>query len=146
MVFVACWCALAMVESTDSDQSTIPAASAAAVSLARTSSQVPSVAIRRCQVHTVCHGPNDSGRSRHAIPHRYRYTMPSTMVRASENGRPLRPVGRGNISSINDHWASESNWKRDTSAESQPNTELFVRHALAVLGREVGDTAGRLLT
>ena len=29
-MFVACWCARAMVESTDNDQSTMPAASAAA--------------------------------------------------------------------------------------------------------------------
>jgi DNA invertase Pin-like site-specific DNA recombinase len=56
--------------------------------------------------------------------------MPSSIVRASENGRPLRPVGRGSIDSINDHWASESNWKRDTKPDSQPNPYLIVRHAL----------------
>ena len=102
-MFVACCCARAIVESTDNDQSIIPAASAAAVTFASTRSQVPSDAIRRCQVHTVCHGPNTAGRSRHAIPVRYRYTIPSTIVRASENFRPGRPVGRGSIPSINDH-------------------------------------------
>ena len=103
MVFVACWCVRAIVESTDIDQSTIPAASAAAMTFASTRSQMPSVAIRWCQVQTVCQGPNTAGRSRHAIPVRYRYTMPSTMSRASANGLPLRPVGRGSIPSINDH-------------------------------------------
>lgn len=57
--------------------------------------------------------------------------MPSSIVRASENGRPFLPVGRGSIPSINDHWASDSNWNRDTIPDSQPDPELFIRHALA---------------
>src|SRR5690606_31823843 len=59
--------------------------------------------------------------------------MPSSIVRASENGRPFLPVGRGSIPSINDHWASDSNWNRDTIPNSQPDPELFIRHALAGL-------------
>jgi fructose-bisphosphate aldolase class I len=36
---------------------------------------------------TVCHGPNsDRGRSRHAIPVRYRYMIPSTIRLLSRNG------------------------------------------------------------
>lgn len=34
--------------------------------------------------------------------------MTSTISRASENGRPLRPVGRGIIGSDNDHWTPEN--------------------------------------
>src|SRR5690606_36128291 len=65
--------------------------------------------------------------------------MPSSIVRASENGRPFLPVGRGSIPSINDHWASDSNWNRDTIPDSQPDPELFIRHALGALGElEVG--------
>jgi hypothetical protein len=35
--------------------------------------------------------------------------IPSSIDRASENGRPFFPVGRGNIGSINDHWTSDNN-------------------------------------
>lgn len=63
---------------------------------------------RRNQVQTVCQGPNTAGRSRHAMTVRYRQTMPSTISRASANGLPLRPVGRGNIPSIKDYRASDS--------------------------------------
>ena len=70
--FVPCWWARLMVESTDTVQSISPAASASARSLAWIRSHVPSEAKRRCRFHTVCHGPNSAGRSRQAIPHRYR--------------------------------------------------------------------------
>ena len=71
-VFVACWWARLIVESTDTVQSTIPRASASAINTVRSWSQVPSWAYRLCRFHTVCHGPNTSGRSRHATPVRYR--------------------------------------------------------------------------
>lgn len=38
----------------------------------RTRSQVPSLAQARWRFQTVCQGPNSAGRSRQAIPHRYR--------------------------------------------------------------------------
>ena len=63
-----------------------------AVSLAIIRYQVPSAATRRCQVHTVCYCPNTAGRSRQGISHRYRYMIPSTIERASDNGRPCRTV------------------------------------------------------
>jgi hypothetical protein len=72
VVCLACWWALVIVESTDSDPSISPAASAAPVSVASTWFHVPSAARRRCQVHPGYHGPNTSSRLRQAIPHRYR--------------------------------------------------------------------------
>ena len=78
---VACWCARLIVESTLTVQSMSPAASASASNLVRILSQVPSLLNRACRFHTVCHGPNRSGRSRQAIPHRYRCTIPSTTCR-----------------------------------------------------------------
>jgi hypothetical protein len=98
-----------IVESTDSDQSISPAASAAPVSVASIWFHVPSAARLRCQVHPGCHGPNTSGSSRQAIPHRYRQMMPLIIVRASEKGLPFHPVEAGRIGSTNHHWASESN-------------------------------------
>jgi hypothetical protein len=53
-------------------QSMIPASSAADSDRDSTTAQVPSGRIRRCQVQIVCQGPNTSGTSRQAIPHRYR--------------------------------------------------------------------------
>ena len=70
LMFVACRCARVMVESTETDQSIIPAASACVVKIPRTRSQVPSPAILPCHFQTVCHGPNASGTSRHWMPHR----------------------------------------------------------------------------
>jgi hypothetical protein len=55
----------------------------------------------------------------------------STILLASEKGRPLRPVGRGNSSAINDHCSSDSIWKRDIPKRCQTEPQLFVRHALA---------------
>src|SRR5699024_2388535 len=55
----------------------------------------------------------------------------STMVRASAKGLPLRPVGRGSMSAIIDHWASESTWNLDIWPVSQDGRYIFVRHALA---------------
>src|SRR5699024_11304390 len=54
----------------------------------------------------------------------------STMVRASAKGLPLRPVGRGSMSAIIDHWASESTWNLDIWPVSQDGRYIFVRHAL----------------
>src|SRR5699024_7885896 len=48
-------------------------------------------------------------------------------------GLPLRPVGRGSMSAIIDHWASESTWNLDIWPVSQDGRYIFVRHAL-VLG------------
>src|SRR5699024_4008666 len=56
----------------------------------------------------------------------------STMVRASAKGLPLRPVGRGSMSAIIDHWASESTWNLDIWPVSQDGRYIFVRHALGV--------------
>lgn len=67
-MFVACWWARAMVESTATSQSITPMVSALVNKAVRTLSQVPSPAKRRCRFHTVCHGPNSAGRSRHATP------------------------------------------------------------------------------
>src|SRR5699024_270523 len=58
----------------------------------------------------------------------------STMVRASAKGLPLRPVGRGSMSAIIDHWASESTWNLDIWPVSQDGRYIFVRHALALPG------------
>jgi len=44
-----------------------------------------------------------SGARTPATPSTAKSPIPSTISRASENGRPLRTVGRGSISSINDH-------------------------------------------
>lgn len=57
----------------------------------------------------------------------------STIVRASAKGLPLRPVGRGSMSSIIDHWASESTWNLDICSVSQDGRYIFVRHALGAL-------------
>src|SRR5699024_5962078 len=54
----------------------------------------------------------------------------STMVRASAKGLPLRPVGRGSMSAIIDHWASESTWNLDIWPVSQDGRYILVRHAL----------------
>src|SRR5690625_3543931 len=59
----------------------------------------------------------------------------STMVRASAKGLPLRPVGRGSMSAIIDHWASESTWNLDIWPVSQDGRYIFVRHALGALPR-----------
>src|SRR5699024_2811140 len=56
----------------------------------------------------------------------------STMVRASAKGLPLRPVGRGSMSAIIDHWASESTWNLDIWPVSQDGRYIFVRHALGL--------------
>jgi energy-coupling factor transporter ATP-binding protein EcfA2 len=69
---VACWWARLIVESTDTVQSTSPTASASATSRAWILSQVASAENRLCRFNSVCHGPNTSGRSRHAIPVRNR--------------------------------------------------------------------------
>src|SRR5690625_3338434 len=61
----------------------------------------------------------------------------STMVRASAKGLPLRPVGRGSMSAIIDHWASESTWNLDIWPVSQDGRYIFVRHALGDRAREV---------
>src|SRR5699024_12819960 len=58
----------------------------------------------------------------------------STMVRASAQGLPLRPVGRGSMSAIIDHWASESTWNLDIWPVSQDGRYIFVRHALGPRG------------
>ena len=54
----------------------------------------------------------------------------STMVRASAKGLPLRPVGRGSMSAIIDHWASESSWNLDICSVSQDGRYIFVRQSL----------------
>ena len=55
----------------------------------------------------------------------------STMVRASANGLPARPVRVGSIGAINSHCASESIWNRDMSPGSQLTRASILRHALA---------------
>ena len=55
----------------------------------------------------------------------------STMVRASANGLPARPVRVGSIGAINSHWVSESIWNRDMSPGSQLTRASILRHALA---------------
>src|SRR5699024_461618 len=72
LMFVACWWARAIVESTETVKSTLFILAACAVRAEWMTSQVPSPARRRCQVHTVCHLPNVSGKSRQAMPVRYR--------------------------------------------------------------------------
>src|SRR5690625_2632619 len=57
--------------------------------------------------------------------------MPSTTVRASENGRPCRPVRDGRNGAISAHWSSERSWKRDTPPASRLYPSPFTRHALA---------------
>lgn len=66
----ASWWVRITLESMLTVQSTWPAASASATSSAKILSQVPSVLNGRWRFDTVCHGPNRSGRSRHAIPAR----------------------------------------------------------------------------
>lgn len=78
---VACWWARLTVESTLTAQSTCPAVSASASNSAWIRSQVPSPLNLRCRFHTVCHGPNSAGRSRHGDPVRNRHTIPSTTRR-----------------------------------------------------------------
>src|SRR5699024_9406413 len=68
--------------------------------------------------------------------------MPSTTVRASENGRPCRPVRDGRNGAISAHWSSERSWKRDTPPASRLYPSPFTRHALAVVPTEVGYAAG----
>ena len=70
-----------IVESTLTIQSMSPAACASVSSRAWILSHVPSVLNRWCRFHTVCHGPNDAGRSRQAIPVRNRKITPSTTCR-----------------------------------------------------------------
>jgi hypothetical protein len=53
----ACWCARAMVESTDTSQVISPAASARACNAARIRAQVPSSCHRRNKPYTVCQCP-----------------------------------------------------------------------------------------
>lgn len=67
-MFVACWWARAIVESTATSQSSSPIATALVNKAVSTLSQIPSPAKRRCRFHTVCQGPNSAGRSRQAIP------------------------------------------------------------------------------
>ena len=67
-----------IVESTLTIQSISLAASASASSRAWILPQVPSVQNRWCRFHAVCHGPNEAGRSRQAIPARNRWITPST--------------------------------------------------------------------
>lgn len=87
--FALCWWARFMVESTDTVQSISPAASTSARSLARIRAHVPSEAKRRCRVQIICHGPNSAGRSRQAMPHRYRQ---SCLERPGDGpGRPSTP-------------------------------------------------------
>lgn len=57
----------------------------------------------------------------------------STMVRASANGLPARPVRVGSIGAINSHWVSESIWNRDMSPGSQLTRASILRHALGEL-------------
>src|SRR5699024_2458861 len=57
-------------------------------------------------------------------------TIASIIFRASAKGLPWRLVGRGSMSSISDHWASESTWNLDISPASQYPHSTFVRHAL----------------
>ena len=61
VVFLACCCARAIVESTETDQSIRPSASAAGGQCAITVFQVPSSVPRRCLVHTSLPGPVDLG-------------------------------------------------------------------------------------
>jgi len=53
----ACWCARAIVESTDTSQVISPAASARACNDVRICRQVPSRCQRRNNPYTVCQGP-----------------------------------------------------------------------------------------
>ncbi|VWX52027.1 hypothetical protein MICRO80W_70036 [Micrococcus luteus] len=62
----------------------------------------------------------------------------STMVRASANGLPARPVRVGSIGAINSHWASESIWNRDMSPGSQLTRASILRHALGRMVPEPG--------
>src|SRR5699024_9188437 len=67
----------------------------------------------------------------------------STMVRASAKGLPLRPVGRGSMSAIIDHWASERTWNLDIWPVSQDGRYIFVRHALVPPNRRLRLGKGR---
>ena len=71
----------ATVESIDSCQSTCPAWSAVTSNAAMIWSHVPSLLNRAWRFHTVCQGPNLSGRSRHGHPVRNRNTMSSMTCR-----------------------------------------------------------------
>ena len=68
----ACWCARLTVESALTRQPIPPIASTRACEAVRILPHVPSRKNREWRFHSVCHGPNRSGRARHATPVRYR--------------------------------------------------------------------------
>lgn len=76
--------------------------------------------------HAVPHGPNRSGRSRHAMPVLSTQRMPSSTSRRSRGGRPVRLRG-GNRSAIRDHCSSMSRCRSMTSPyeESVPLHHRF---------------------
>jgi len=70
--------------------------------------------------HTVPHGPNSSGKSRHGAPVLRIHKMPSTIVRRSRGGRPVR-FGGSNKSEIKSHCSFVSRCRNITS----PFASLF---------------------
>ena len=119
-----------MVESTDTRQSISPRASAATCSAVNTLSQVPSLQNSYWRFHTVCHGPNSAGRSRHATPVRSRKIAPSISGRYGALGRPIRPSSGGSNGSICTHISSVNTSVRDMGAASSPEHAQHRRHAL----------------
>jgi hypothetical protein len=106
----ACWWARTMVESTDTSQSTLPAASACPWAALSIHSKVPSAAHRRKRVCSVAHGPYRSGTSRQALPVRNFHTIPLRTLRSSDRFRPLSETGSSGRT--NSHSTSDSSWRR----------------------------------
>lgn len=75
-------------------------------------------------------GPNTSGSSCQALPHRCRLMIASTIVRASETGLPFRPVRRGSMPPIREYRVSRSGGKRDMDTHAQRATCMSVRHVV----------------
>jgi hypothetical protein len=92
---VACWCARATVESTDTSHVIRPAASARTCNATRIRAHVPLRCHRRNSAATADHDPYRSGTSRHGVPARTRHRIPSISCRFVHcGGRPdLRATG-----------------------------------------------------
>src|SRR6266542_3481691 len=106
------WARTMVESSTCRAQSSSPAASASAVSVARMRSQIPACCQRRKREYTVCHGPYRSGRSRQGAPVRSRHTIPLMMVRWSWLGRPVAGRSGGSNGAKRAHCSSVSSCRR----------------------------------
>ena len=102
------WARIIVPSTHHSSLSIWPASANAAWSRRRISSTVPWAFHLSNNLHTVCHGPNSSGRSRQGELVLKIQRMPSTIVRGSRGGRPVA-AGFGNTSLIKSHSSSLSN-------------------------------------